>query len=392
MAERENDRAADLPGGQFVCQGFNPRQKWRRLFWVVMIELSLVAVVMGLVACSGLDALPTLVPTLARPTPLPASTAGAAPFDAPSPTPTEPQPATESTLVISYSLDPRTGHMVPAGHQAGTATQPSDPLWVMSDNAFVEYHRQASGELVVHKVITYTYDDVGRRVGWTITWPQGPTATQELIFLYEGLIAVGERLEVGGVVTTTYYDWAARDRNTTVDALALNASAPITDVTHYDEVCQEVAGVDCLTLLARVIVSEASVGNENEQRAVAWTFRNRLDRGLSLYSYARERTPNREWYFELAGQVLTAPVEADVTKGATHFFSPRSMPRQGQEARCKANGGIYDCRGGLVFVEGLDTPAYAPFWHLLYQWLPCDGIRKTHFLFYRIPPIRPRAE
>lgn len=392
MAQRENDGWADWSGDQFVCQGFNLRQKWRRLFWLVTVELGLAAAVTGLVACSGLEALPTLVPTLALPTSVPSSTAGAAPLDVPSPALAEPHPTTESALVISYSLDPGTGHMVPAERQAGMASQHSDPLWVMSEDAFVEYHRQASGELVAHKVITYTYDDIGRRAGWTITWPQGPTATQELVFLYEGLVAVGERLEVGDVVTTTYYPWAARDRNTTVDALALSASAPITDVTRYDEVCQEVAGVNCVTLLARVIVSEASVGNENEQRAVAWTFRNRLERGLSLYSYARERTPNSTWYFELAGEVLTAPVEADVTKGATHFFSPRSMPRQGQEARCKVNGGIYDCRGGLVFVEGLETPAYAPFWHLLYEWLPCDGIRKTHFLFYRIPPIRPRVE
>jgi len=202
---------------------------------------------------------------------------------------------------------------------------------------------------------------------------------------------VGERLEVGDVVTTTYYPWAARDRNTTVDDVELGVNAPITDVTRYDERCQAAAETDCMTLLARIVVSEASVGNEEEQRAVAWTFRNRLDRGLSLLSYAMDGTPTREWYFELAREVLTAPPEADVTKGATHFFSPRSMPRQGQEDRCKAHGGIYDCDGGLVFVEGLDTPAYAPFWHLLYEWLPVAGIRKTHFLFYRIPPIRPRV-
>ena len=67
------------------------------------------------------------------------------------------------------------------------------------------------------------------------------------------------------------------------------------------------------------------------------------------------------------------------------------MPRQGEESRCKSQGGIYDCGGGLIFVEGLNKPAYAPFWHLLYEWLPVQGIRKTHFLFYRIPPIRPRV-
>jgi hypothetical protein len=266
----------------------------------------------------------------------------------------------------------------------------------VSENALVELRASgkqrpgSSDELVAFKVMTYTYDDAGRRVGWTITWPHGPTQTQRLRFLYEGLVAVGERLEVGGVVTTTYYPWAARDRNTTVDVPALGVSAPISDVSRYDQKCKAVAAMDCVRLMAKIIVSEASVGNEQEQRAVAWTFRNRLDRGLSLLSYAMDRMPDREWYAELAREVLTTPAEADVTKGATHFFSPRSMPRQGQEDRCKANGGIYDCAGGLVFVQGLDHPAYAPFWHLLYEWLPVSGIRKTHFLFYRIPPIRPR--
>jgi hypothetical protein len=281
--------------------------------------------------------------------------------------------------------------MVPAARLSGVMADAVTPLWVVLDDAFVEYRGDASGELVPFKLITYTYDDVGRRVGWTVSWPQGPTETQRLTFLYEGLVAVGERLEVGGIVTTTYYAWAGRDRNTTVDPLAVGAEAPITDVNRYDARCQEAAETGCVTLLARVIVSEASVGNEEEQRAVAWSFRNRLDRGLSLLSYARDRAPDRDWYVELAREVLTAPPETDVTKGATHFFSPRSMPLQGEEGRCKANGGIYDCAGGLVLLEELDAPAYAPYWHLLYEWLPVAGIRKTHFLFYRIPPIRPQV-
>jgi hypothetical protein len=282
--------------------------------------------------------------------------------------------------------------MVPVDRLSGVVVEQSDQLWVVTDNAFVEYQRRPSGDLMTHKIITYTYDEMGRRLGWTISWPEGPTRTQKLHFLYEGLVAVGERLEIGGVVTTTYYPWAARDRGTTMDGDLLAITAPISDVTRYDARCQAAAEMDCVTMLAKIVVSESSVGNPEEQQAVAWTFRNRLDRGLSLLSYAMNHTPNQEIYFDLAREVLTSPTELDVTRGATHFFSPRSMPRQGEEHRCKSGGGIYDCEGGLVFVEGLDTPAYAPFWHLLYEWLPVPGIRKTHFLFYRIPPIRPRIE
>ena len=360
----------------------SPQQRLVPACWAVMIALALAVAVFGLAACTGPGTLPTLAPALSLPTPTPSATLVSAPASSLIPGP---------TLVISYSFDVATGQMVPADRLSGVTVPQGDQLWVMTEDAFVEYRRQAPGELVAHKIITYTYDDIGRRVGWTVTWPQGPTETQRLTFLYEGLVAVGERLEVGGSVTTTYYAWATRDRNTTVDDATLGVNAPITDVTRYDERCQAAAEMDCVSMLAAVIVSEASVGNEEEQRAVAWTFRNRLDRGLSLLSYARDRAPNREGYSDLAREVLTAPPEADVTKGATHFFSPRSMPLQGQESRCSGNGGIYDCEGGLVFVEGLDAPAYAPFWHLLYEWLPVPGIRKTHFLFYRIPPIRPRV-
>jgi hypothetical protein len=367
-----------------------PNRGQRVRTWVVALRPALPALVLAvatvLAACSDAAVLPTLVPTLSLPTSAPIATLDPEPIDAVQPE----LPSREPALVVAYQFDAATGGMVPAERLSGVTVGESDQLWVMTDNAFVEYRRRGPDELLAHKVITYTYDTVGRRVGWTVTWPQGPTQTQRLVFLYEGLISVGERLEVGGVVTTTYYPWATRDRNTSVDALELAASESVTDVTRYDARCQAAAEMDCVTMLAKVVVSEASVGNEDEQRAVAWTFRNRLDRGLSLLSYAMDRTPDREWYAELAYEVLTTPVEGDTTKGATHFFSPRSMPLQGEESRCKGNGGRYDCDGGLVFVEGLDKPAYAPFWHLLYEWLPVPGIRKTHFLFYRIPPIQPR--
>ena len=358
-------------------------QSWLSAIAAVGLALVLICVVWALAACSSFENLPTLVPTLAFTTPR-SSAANIPLASTPASLPT-PRPA----LVLSYDLDPATGQMIPVDGFSASVTESSDQLWVVTDDAFVEYHRRGPDEMFAHKIITYTYDYLGRRVGWTVSWPQGPTATQRLSFLYEGLVAVGERLEIGDVVTTTYYAWATRDRNTTLDDLAVGADAPITDVTRFDARCEAAAGMDCVTMIASIVVSEASIGNEEEQRAVAWTFRNRLDRGLSLLSYAMGITPDREWYFDLAHEVLTASTESDVTKGATHFFSPRSMPLQGQEDRCKPNG-IYDCGGGLVFVEGLDAPAYAPYWHLLYEWLPVTGIRKTHFLFYRIPPIVPR--
>ncbi len=357
----------------------------------------------GLGACSGGTSAPTLVPTLL---PVDALVTTPLPTLAPAPSPTAGQPATsQAGEAVAYTVDPLSGEMLawetrPNDSGVVRVSLPEDRLWVVNENVMIAYRPVALDEteglsqtwgLAPVQMITYTYDLAGRRTGWTVTWPQGPTPTQELRYLYEGLLLVGERLKVGGVVTTTYYPWATRDRASGLEAgAALSAGLPISDVTRYDPVCQATREMDCLDLLAAIIVSEASVGTEVEQRAVAWTARNRLDRGLSLHSYAYEDAPS-DGYVEMARQVLTAPPESDLTNGATHFFSPRSMPLQGEESRCKQGGGIYDCQGGLVYVEGLDQPAYAPFWHLTYQWLPVPGVRKTHFLFYRIPPLQPRV-
>lgn len=87
--------------------------------------------------------------------------------------------------------------------------------------------------------------------------------------------------------------------------------------------------------LARTIASEAGSGTSAEQKAIAWTVRNRF-RGKSIYdmqypwrsqkganppySSARNATTASR---QLAEQVIKADQSADPTGGATSFFEPR---------------------------------------------------------------------
>lgn len=87
--------------------------------------------------------------------------------------------------------------------------------------------------------------------------------------------------------------------------------------------------------LARVIASEAGSGTDAEQRAIAWTVRNRF-RGKSIYakqypwrsqkgsdppfSSAREA---KDAHRKHAAQVLAADQAQDPTGGATSFFEPK---------------------------------------------------------------------
>lgn len=92
---------------------------------------------------------------------------------------------------------------------------------------------------------------------------------------------------------------------------------------------------DEIEALARVIASEAGSGTLAEQRAIAWTVRNRF-RGKSIYakqhpwrsqkgsnppfSSAREA---RDSHRVIAREVLAADQSQDPTGGATSFFEPK---------------------------------------------------------------------
>ena len=115
--------------------------------------------------------------------------------------------------------------------------------------------------------------------------------------------------------------------------------------------------------LAALIMSEASVGNDTERRAVGLTVLNRMRRNGTnsvrgvwrAYAHAQAPTPEIR---ELAQDLLQGHV-VDPTNGATHYYSPRSMPNENASAATLAN---YDVGGGLEQVPGLPRRTYRPTW------------------------------
>ncbi|AFY68396.1 hypothetical protein Pse7367_0078 [Thalassoporum mexicanum PCC 7367] len=147
-------------------------------------------------------------------------------------------------------------------------------------------------------------------------------------------------------------------------------------------------------LLARVLMSEASIGTDAERRAVGLTVINRMElEGTNrvskvvkvggFYHYATNQDPTLyPEYFQLAEQLLAGQIE-DFTDGATHFFSPHSMPKKGQSTAG------FDCEGGLsryrnpvsASAERICTPGWSK--TLEYVYLEDRNVRPYYFEFYR---------
>lgn len=141
--------------------------------------------------------------------------------------------------------------------------------------------------------------------------------------------------------------------------------------------------IECL---ATALMSEASIGTNEERVAVAWTIFNRADSPSfpntvcdAVYQggqYATNQEPTQE-ILDLATSLISDR-GTDPTGGATHFFSPISMPREGAATRG------YDVGGGLHEVTGIDKNVYFPSWTL--TMVPAGditGVRPAYYMFYR---------
>jgi hypothetical protein len=147
-------------------------------------------------------------------------------------------------------------------------------------------------------------------------------------------------------------------------------------------------------LLARVLMSEASIGTDAERKAVGLTVINRMEAAHTkrvskivkvggFYHYAIDQDPTLyPEYARLAEQLLTGQIE-DFTNGATHFFSPYSMPKEGESTAG------FDCEGGYSryrnpfsnIAEMVCTPGWST--ALEYVYLSDRNIRPYYYEFYR---------
>lgn len=142
---------------------------------------------------------------------------------------------------------------------------------------------------------------------------------------------------------------------------------------------------DNVWALGKVLTSEAGrfVASDAARRAVAFSVLNRMDRnGTDLVTdvwdaYAHSKDPSSE-SLDLARDVLSCSV-ADNSAGATHFYSPVSMPKEGEDTTG------YDVGGGLEWTPGLDERNYRPSWAVEYPRCYVPGATTENFKFYRLP-------
>ena len=134
---------------------------------------------------------------------------------------------------------------------------------------------------------------------------------------------------------------------------------------------------------------EASVGNASEQGAVAWTVLNRLlrNRAQSVASVQSAYACSRAATIPIAICNIATTVlngsRADPTGGATHFYSPISMPHKGQSTAASDVGGC------LTTTPGIVGQHYQPSWVVTYQEVTVPGVRPAYFRFCRVPGSGP---
>lgn len=144
--------------------------------------------------------------------------------------------------------------------------------------------------------------------------------------------------------------------------------------------------------LATILKSEASIGNNAERFAVGATVVNRCKRNKTnnvkdvARAYATNqkptpndpKTPNDTIYYDLAETILSDGFK-DPTGGATHYYSPRSMPMEGDDVKGS------DVKGGLEQTPGLRKKNYKPGWANTFDACPVPGVREPYFKFYKQP-------
>ena len=144
---------------------------------------------------------------------------------------------------------------------------------------------------------------------------------------------------------------------------------------------------DNVQALAKVLTAECGpkLCTPQELQAVGSTVINRMNRkgtdsvadvvGHHQYAIAKQADPGLAF---MASRLLSGQL-GDNTGGATHFYSPRSMPMDGQETAGK------DVGGGLEQIAGHASQNYRPGWAKTYPQKQVDGVRDWFFKLYTEP-------
>ncbi|CAF4011138.1 unnamed protein product [Adineta steineri] len=128
--------------------------------------------------------------------------------------------------------------------------------------------------------------------------------------------------------------------------------------------------------LARCIMSEASIGNSIEQTAIGFACQRNL-------KHASNQRPTPK-ITQLAKDILEGRVH-DPTRGANHWYSPYSMPKENEKSKCKRpiGTGHMDCRGGLE--QACDGKKnYKPSWANSNKQVDIPDVRACRYKFFKL--------
>ena len=129
--------------------------------------------------------------------------------------------------------------------------------------------------------------------------------------------------------------------------------------------------------------------NETEQTMVDWTvvkrMKNQYFQRLSevwLNGNSAHGSPPTYTSLRIAEGILTGTI-ADISQGATHFYSPSTMPKKGQTIRhgMDLGGGLESVIG--AFEHGRPIENYLPRWAASYPRIFVPGIQDKDFKFFK---------
>ena len=155
--------------------------------------------------------------------------------------------------------------------------------------------------------------------------------------------------------------------------------------SHFTSNHYSVANVETV---AKIIRSEMGIGNAAEQRAIAWAVRNQMVRlntrdatAAQNHFHDASASSATDGSRHLAQEVLSVDMGHDTSGGAIKWFSPQSMPSDGQS--CTG----FDCGGGLITVtdtSGTNHRKYAPTFHNDMTFVPLAGVRDWFLRLYKL--------
>ena len=135
--------------------------------------------------------------------------------------------------------------------------------------------------------------------------------------------------------------------------------------------------------LAKIITTESGGCKRAEQIAVGSTVLTRIKRnGTAIVSAVRGGSQDNQDSDDASRQIAQGILNGSIpdnTGGATHFYTPEMMPREGQPT------GKWDVRGGLESTAGLSSRNYRPSYATQYEAKSVPGVRDAKFRFFRAP-------